>query len=69
MKIQMKTQAIKVLFIALCFPVAAFSQNTIKGRITDSKNARLELVTVVLLNRDSAFVQGTASGRDGAFEL
>ena len=46
-----------------------FNAQTIKGKVTDEKNAPLAYANVILQTADSIYVAGTTTGMDGKFEL
>ena len=63
---------LKKTLLLLCYlilPLGASAQ-TVKGKLIDENSLPLPFANVVLLSLpDSAFVNGTVSGEDGAFTL
>ena len=49
--------------------VIPFKAQTIKGKVTDEKNAPLTYANVVLQTVDSIYVAGTTTDMKGRFEL
>lgn len=65
----MKRFLILPLLVCLC-AITANAQYTISGKVTEkSDGAAIELATVQLLNKDSSFVNGVNSQKNGTFSL
>ncbi len=65
----MKRFLILPLLVCLC-AITANAQYTISGKVTEkSDGAAIELATVQLLNKDSSFVNGVNSSKNGTFSL
>lgn len=64
----MKTSLILLILLLVGgFAGAAYAQN-LSGKITDAQGCPLEFANIVLLHaKDSGFVEGTVSDRDGSF--
>ena len=46
-----------------------FNAQTIKGKVTDDKNAPLAYANVILQTADSIYVAGTTTDMEGRFDL
>ena len=63
----------KKLLLSLCACltiVAAHAQYTVSGKVTDkAAGIPIELATIQLLNKDSSYVNGISTSKNGIFSL
>ena len=67
-----KTEKMKQIILQLTgmlMIAIPFNAQTIKGKVTDEKNAPLTYANVVLQTVDSIYVAGTTTDMEGRFEL